>query len=73
MHTPVVSGQHTENSLVFRLSFPLKVSSASEEDLAERENTLTHRHCDEYTVGAEDLTKLNFTQLPFLFSICLSV
>lgn len=62
-YTPVVSGQHTQNSLVFELSVPLKVSAACEEDLTDRENT--HTHCDEYTAGAEDLTKLNFPLLPF--------
>lgn len=43
-HTPVVSGQHTENSLVFKLSVPLKVSTACEEDLTDRENTHIHTH-----------------------------
>lgn len=65
----MVSGQHTQNSLVFELSVPLKVSVACEEDLTVRENTHvythTYTHCDEYTSGAEDLTKLNFPLLPF--------
>lgn len=44
-HTPVVSGQHTQNfSFVFELSVPLKVSAAREEDLTVRENTHTHTH-----------------------------
>lgn len=62
-----VSGQHTQNFLVFELSVPLKVSAACEEDLTDRENTHVHTHtrCDEYTAGAEDLTKLNFPLLPF--------
>lgn len=60
-HTPVVSGQHTESSLVFELSVPLKVSGACEEDLTVRK----HTHTDGYTAGAEDLTKLNFPLLPF--------
>lgn len=59
----MVLSQDTENSLVLKLSVPLKVSTACEEDLTDTENT--HTHCDEYIAGAEDLTKLNFPLLPF--------
>lgn len=31
----------------------------------EKHTTYTHMHCNEYTAGAEDLTKLNFPLLPF--------
>lgn len=75
-HTPVVSGQHTQNSLVFELSVPLKVSAAFEEDLTDRENT--HVHTRTHTAMStllEQKTWLSWISpcSPFLFSICLSV
>lgn len=74
-HTPVVSGQHTQNfSLVFELSVPLKVSAACEEDLTVRENTHTHTHTAMSTL-LEQKNWLSWISpcSPFLFSICLSV